>query len=48
MLTEERFARIISAVDSKGSVTVAGLMKLLGASESTVRRDLDEIGRAHV
>ncbi|MQN02134.1 MAG: DeoR/GlpR transcriptional regulator [Lachnospiraceae bacterium] len=43
MLTEERFAKIISAVDSKGSVTVAELMKLLGASESTVRRDLDEL-----
>lgn len=43
MLTEERFARIISAVDTKGSATVAELMKLLGASESTVRRDLDEL-----
>lgn len=43
MLTEERFARIISAVDTKGSVTVAELMRLLGASESTVRRDLDEL-----
>lgn len=43
MLTEERFARIISAVDSNGSVTVTELMKLLGASESTIRRDLDEL-----
>lgn len=43
MLTEERFARIISEVDSKGSVTIADLMKLLDASESTIRRDLDEL-----
>lgn len=48
MLTEERLARILSIVDAKGSATVAELMKEMGASESTVRRDLltlDKEGR---
>ncbi|MCR5453002.1 MAG: DeoR/GlpR family DNA-binding transcription regulator [Lachnospiraceae bacterium] len=48
MLTEERFARILSIVDSKGSVTVAELIEEMGSSESTVRRDLltlDKQGR---
>ena len=40
MLAEERLARIVSIVDSKGSVTVAELMDEIGASESTIRRDL--------
>lgn len=40
MLTEERFAKIISALESTGSVTVQQLMTELDASESTIRRDL--------
>ena len=41
VLTEERYARIISFLDRKGSATVVELMKEIGASESTVRRDLE-------
>lgn len=40
MLTEERFAKILSILESMGSVTVQQLMTELGASESTIRRDL--------
>lgn len=40
MLTEERFARILSILESMGSVTVQQLMADLDASESTIRRDL--------
>lgn len=40
MLTEERFAKILSILESMGSVTVQQLMSELDASESTVRRDL--------
>lgn len=40
MLTEERFAKILSILESMGSVTVQQLMTELDASESTVRRDL--------
>lgn len=40
MLTEERFARILTILDSMGSVTVQQLMTELDASESTIRRDL--------
>lgn len=40
MLTEERFARILSILESMGSVTVQQLMTELDASESTIRRDL--------
>lgn len=40
MLTEERFVRILSILESMGSVTVQQLMTELDASESTIRRDL--------
>lgn len=41
MLAEERFSKILSIVDSEGSVTVQHLMEVLEISESTVRRDLN-------
>ena len=37
MLTEERFAKILSILERMGSVTVQQLMTELDASESTVR-----------
>lgn len=40
MLTEERFTKILSILESMGSVTVQQLMTELDASESTIRRDL--------
>lgn len=40
MLTEERFAKILSILENSGSVTVQQLMTELDASESTIRRDL--------
>lgn len=40
MLTEERFAKILSILEDMGSVTVQQLMTELDASESTIRRDL--------
>ncbi len=43
MLTEERYSRILAALEQKGSVTTAELMVALGASESTVRRDLNNL-----
>lgn len=43
MLTEERFAKILSLLEKTGSVTVQQLMNELEASESTVRRDLNEL-----
>lgn len=43
MLTEERFAKILSLLEETGSVTVAQLMTALDASESTVRRDLNSL-----
>lgn len=41
MLAEERFSKIMSIIEEEGSVTVQELMDALGASESTVRRDLN-------
>ena len=41
MLTEERFSEILRLVDKQKAVTVTELTKLLGASESTIRRDLN-------
>ena len=43
MLTAERFAKILARVDKDGSVTVSELMTELDASESTVRRDLQNL-----
>ena len=43
ILTEERFARILSILESMGSVTVQQLMTELDASESTIRRDLNAL-----
>ncbi len=40
MLTEERYAKILTLVNEKGSITVQQLMSELNASESTIRRDL--------
>lgn len=46
MLTEERFAKILSILESMGSVTVQQLMTELDASESTIRRDLTALDAA--
>lgn len=43
MLTQERFGKILEILENKGSATVAELMLALGASESTVRRDLNTL-----
>lgn len=40
MLTEERYARILTILERMGSVTVQQLMEELSTSESTIRRDL--------
>lgn len=40
LLTEERHARILDALDTRGVLTLAELCELLDTSESTVRRDL--------
>lgn len=43
MLTEERYSVILEQVRQKKSVTLSELCELLGASESTVRRDLTSL-----
>lgn len=43
MLTQERFDIILNLLDSKKSVSVSELAKVLGASESTIRRDLNTL-----
>lgn len=48
MLTEERRNLIVQKVEEKGSVSVQELMVLLGASESTIRRDLNELNRKRI
>ena len=41
MLTEERFAAILEELRMKNAVSVTELVEKLGASESTIRRDLN-------
>lgn len=43
MLTEERYSIILEQIRQNNSVTLTELCKLLGASESTVRRDLTSL-----
>lgn len=43
MLTEERFAKILTTLEEQRTITVTELMEQLGASESTIRRDLVEL-----
>ena len=45
MLTEERFRVILDMLGKNDTVTVAELTRQLGASESTVRRDLNTLQR---
>lgn len=43
MFTEERFAIILQELKEKGIVSVTDLVKMLDASESTIRRDLNAL-----
>ena len=45
MLTEERFAKIVKIVNQEGTVTVLELAQALGISESTIRRDLNQLDK---
>ncbi|MDY4968757.1 MAG: DeoR/GlpR family DNA-binding transcription regulator [Lachnospiraceae bacterium] len=45
MLTEERKSQILKLVEHNGSVSVQELMTLLDASESTIRRDLNDLDK---
>lgn len=46
MIAEERRARIVDMVNTYGTASVGELMDALGASESTIRRDLGHLHRA--
>ena len=46
MIAEDRQARIVDLINRAGIMSVADLMEALGASESTVRRDLQELHRS--
>lgn len=45
MFSQERRNKVLQIIEEKGAVSVAELTKLLGASESTVRRDLIELSK---
>lgn len=45
MLTEERRNQILKMVEQNGGVSVQELMALLNASESTIRRDLNDLDK---
>lgn len=45
MLTEERKSQILKLVEQNGGVSVQELMILLNASESTIRRDLNDLNK---
>ena len=46
MLTQERYQAILQLVNDKNTVSVTELSALLGASESTIRRDLTALAKA--
>ena len=43
MLAEQRYQKIISLMQTDGSVKVADLKKKMGVSPETVRRDLENM-----
>ena len=43
MLAEQRYQKIISLMQTDGSVRVADLKKKMGVSPETVRRDLENM-----
>lgn len=45
MLTEKRWNLILHHLNERGSITVTELTELLGASESTIRRDLNTLDK---
>ncbi len=46
MLTQERYQAILQLLSEKNTVAVSELTQILGASESTVRRDLTALDKA--
>lgn len=46
MLAQERYRIILDQLSADGTATVAGLSARLGASEATVRRDLNALAKA--
>ena len=47
MIAEERWGVILQLIEAKNTVTVAELTEVLNTSESTIRRDLQELDRMH-
>lgn len=45
MLAEDRLEKIVGLVNERGSITASDLMDVLGASESTIRRDLTRLAQ---
>ncbi len=46
MLAEERFQRILTALQHKSTISVTELAELLQTSESTIRRDINSLAEA--
>ena len=47
MLAEERFSLILDLLARQRTATVQELYEALNASESTIRRDLNELNKVH-
>ena len=45
MLSEERLTKIVKIVNQEGTVTVPDLAQAIGISESTIRRDLNQLDK---
>ena len=48
MLNEERKRKIVTITNEKQSVSIPELMEILGASQSTIRRDLTELNNSRM
>ena len=48
MLNEERKRKIVTITNERQSVTIPELMEILGASQSTIRRDLNELNNSRM
>ena len=45
MLSQERYSKILSLLGAKGTVSISELVEITGTSESTIRRDLNDLDK---
>ena len=48
MITDERYAKIVEITNSRGFISTRELAQKLNVSETTIRRDCDELSKKNL